>query len=488
VTSQFDAKRMTGYNGRFTLLAAIRIPRHSMSKSNTEAALRDWIASHIDQLRSLVVNFDEAKAAKETAIRQLSGANFSTIEQLAAGALTAALNRKVLSSLKALDTGLPLISLGTEIPLLESQNPGRKPAADILALQTGSAAYVLVEVKITANAAREAVTELSAYASGLGQRFWGMSSFDSIWLLISTEYRPTLSAAVAYQLLVSGHCVVPLRADVNWREGDVESLTLTVEEVASVPDNYTCDSLFCDSVFDCVAARFEAPISAPGVACHFIASAFERTGASGCCFQLLDDIGHTEAQKPHGVVSLTLNPFRLRLKAIRLRELVERGLLARGTTEYTREILDNHFLVDVDADLGTFRSVLINGADEDVDAASEIAPDRSLRELAEREPNSQLLAFEAVMEQLAISHSYEVHMPYLGDWLSPLAATPQLREDNIVAVRYFGAVQDIMIECAHYLSRRDADFAGMPLTEIYESSQLLLKMFGKIALNIQPGS
>jgi hypothetical protein len=228
-----------------------------MGKDLREAKLRDWIDAHIAELSSLIENMDEALVTREAGLAEFASTVCRNIQQLASASVTAVLNRKALLSLRALEGGLPLLSLGTEVALIDSPLPGRNPAADILALQTHSAGYVVIEIKNQAGAARQAVTELSAYSNGLSEHYWGLSSFDSIWLLISSEYRPTLNAAIAYQLLVSGRCVVPLRANVIWKDDEIESVTFSIEDVSAPPDTYTLDAIFCEDVFN--APRSEAP-------------------------------------------------------------------------------------------------------------------------------------------------------------------------------------------------------------------------------------
>jgi hypothetical protein len=164
--------------------------------------------------------------------------------------------------------------------------------------------------------------------------------------------------------------------------------------------------------------------------------------------------------------------------------------LERGSADYCREILDEVILVSVDADIGTFAISWANDADLDPEMGkdtAEMSPaidsQRSLRELSIRERNSETLAFEFLLKQLAgDDETMEIHTPELGDCLSPCTGEPQFREDNISSVRYFGVMHDLMAQIANYLRMHDLDFKGKSLPEVYESSRLLLKMLGKISL------
>lgn len=454
-----------------------------------EKDLRDWVNARIGSLISLVENLQVVEESITERRHTFRSSTFGTVQDIVAGAIQDALDQRVLYCLTALKDGAPLFSLGTEVPMINSPLRGKKPSADILAKQTMSGGYVVVEVKISPGTSREAVTELSAYANGLGQRYWGLSSYDSIWLLISTDYRPTLSAAIAYQQLVAGRCIIPLRATVSAHRKKITGVRFNVVDMAVAPDPFLGDALFCDHVYDCVAPHFAEPTRSPEVAMHFLSSGFERTGASGFCFTLVPNQHERRLPYPYGLAAVTLNPFKLHLKALKLTELVKRGVLQRGTDEYQREVLDEVFQVSVDADIATFDSVFINEAEQDESepAPSSVDPERSLRELADRELSSQTLAFSAVLEELLIQpgDSVEMHAPGLDDCLSPSSGTPLFNENNVALVRYFGVIHDIMARCAEYVLLHDADFAGKAVSEVYESSRLLLKMFRKIPLRIK---
>jgi hypothetical protein len=456
-----------------------------MSAAPNEAALRDWIARHTSDLLSCITDFSSSKEAIAARLDAFAATKFQTMRELTAASVGVAVDRRVLLSMNALEGGKPLLLLGSEVPMIESQLPGRNPSADVLALQTQAAAYVIIEAKLTANAARQAVTELSAYGNGLAQRYWGLSSFDCIWLLISAEYRPTVTSALAYQLLVANRCIVPLKAEVVPNvAGDIDSVALTVEDAAAVPDEYICDALFCDQAFDSIAAAFMQPLDHVEVALHCASSAFERTGSSGFCFAMIEHVGPHKGQ-PCAVFMATLNPFKLYLKALRLRMLVERGMLKRGSSDYLQEIDDDRILVTVNADAATFDAELVNDAADEMPKQT-IEVQRSLRELADRELNSQTLAFRTLFNQLISgrSDSVEINTPFLGDWLSPHSGDPQIREETMASVRYFGVLQDIVIECTRCLLEIDDDFRGKTFLEVYQSPCLLLKLLRKLPLNL----
>jgi hypothetical protein len=247
------------------------------------------------------------------------------------------------------------------------------------------------------------------------------------------------------------------------------------------PDHFVGDALFCDQVYDCTATHFPEPIDSPEVVLHFLSSGFERTGASGVCFRLVPTQVECGLPYPYGIAVVTLNPFKLRLKALRLTELVKRGL-RRETDDYRRELLDAVFSVSIDTDIATFKPVFINHADLEGDEIpyALVDPDRSLRELADQDLNSHDLVFSSVVDALIeqSGNGAEMNSSGLEDCLSPSSGTAQFNERNIASVRYFGLLHDIMARCAEYVWKHDPDFTVKSAAEVYESSLLFLKMFG----------
>ena len=453
-------------------------------RNKKEAQLQAWLHENIDSLIDSIGNLEQLSAQLATRLEKVEVIPRSRLLDKVRGAVSANLDQKVLQTLTALKNGHQLVSLGREFPLIKSGLPGPNPSADILALQKESAAYVIVEVKISADTARQAITELSAYGHGLGHRFLGLNSFDAIWLVVSTEYRPTLTESIAYQQLICDRCIVPIKANVEWKDGQIADVQLEIVEIRKLPTVCSTDALFSNQVFDGIASNFAAKLTSPEVALHFISNASTRLGATGFCFQALpSELQKREYQYPYGVYVGTLNPFKLYRKSALLNEFLSSEYLTRDSEEYEHEIF-NQVYDSFDVDLTNFQlkweTETDGDAEDDELNFAGIPYDHSLFELSIRETNSQNLMFHSIFDQLRKMHGGESGAEVGGsDFPSmffPYQGLPTYHENNIAKVRYFGFLHDVVVKLTEIISIHDQDFAEMTLSEIYESPRLLLKL------------
>lgn len=460
--------------------------RSKESPGFTEVDLQRWLSENLSGFLDSIVNLEQLSTKLQERLDGFRSKPRSRLVDTLRDAVTATLDRKFLYTLKALEEGSDLISLGCEFPLIKSGLPGRNPAADILALQSNSAAYAIIEIKISADAAREAVTELSAYGQGLGHRYLGLNSFDAIWLVVSTEFRPTLLEAVAYQMLIADRCIVPIKASVTAKDGTIEDVELEIVEIEQVPHACSTDALFSNEVFDGVAVNFPAKVSSPDVALHFISNACTRLGATGFCFQVYaSEMQEHEYMYPHGLYIGTLNPFKLYQLSAQLNELLKRGHVRRDSAEYEDWIFKGVH-EDFDVDLTTYEVKWTpHSADDGREESDEvnfagIPFDHSLLELSIRETNSLTIVFESIFNQLTRMHSggtgAEVGGTSFSAMFFPFAGRPTYREDNISSIRYFGFLHDVVVNIAELLAATDPDFNGMTLADVYQSPRLLLKL------------
>lgn len=450
-----------------------------MPSQGKELQLQHWLNENVRDLVHSIGNLESYYAALEKRLENVNAESNGSLLSMIGSAIQGALDEKVFRGIEAIKAGSSLVSLGQQFSLIDSDLPGPNPAADILALQTESAAYVIIEVKVSASAAREAITELSAYGRGLGNRYLGLNSFDAIWMIISTDFRPTLKEAIAYHQLISDRCIIPIMADVEWGDAEVSAVRLNIVETQKLPAVCATDALFSNAVFDGLSINFPSASLSPDVALHFISSACTRFGATGFCFQVRSEAWECAFPYPFGIYVATLNPFKLYRMSAFLNQLEEDSNWKRGTSNYEKAIFDGPY-DSFDVDLTDFQpkwaSAIYEDSDDDINFAG-IPFDHSLFELSIRETNSQTIMFRSIFDKLLRMHgdatTAEIGGTDFPSMFFPHGASPIYHEGNIANVRYFGVLHDVVANLIVRL-QSDPQFSGQTFGEIYESAKLLL--------------
>lgn len=448
----------------------------------TEANLRDWIANNIKDLPFNIHGIQECiDSADESLSKNKSPIRDKDIFYLINESVNRVLLRRAVNALRALKAGGGLICLGTEFPLLTTTLPGPKPSADILAIFDSMATYAIFEIKISADTARECITELSAYANGLGQQYFGLSSMDCLWIIISTEYRPTVMNAIAHHSLFSGKCILPILAKVDYREGTgITDVSFSIEEIhRPIPPELT-DVIFWSGSYELLTAYSDEPHFDNSLVQHMLTNDFTSMGCSGFCFNVKTATSaSSQMTHPSGIVMAHFNPFKARLKSQELKELVERRRIVVGSLDYYGVLRGDDATEFADVDLRKGKETIWRAADDDDidDDCWDEEYEYSLREIGDRPLNSGYFAFKRVLDRINSSSvgGTEVTCPdFHGALLVKhfLNAT-HYDEENMRNIRYFGLLHDIIMELIPLLSGLEK-FTERSMLELYDSPDFIL--------------
>lgn len=173
-----------------------------------ELDVRDFIADNFSNFRGFIINMEQFQ--KELAERKsqiLSGSS-NPSEILISDLIKLNVIEKLSNSLPILNN-LKLIDKEFKL-LYTGRKAGAQPSVDLLAYNATNFTLALMELKVSHNAERQAITELSAYNQGLQNRFTGLSNLEVVWIPISTDWRVTTKSAIAYQIYWHNIFSVPL--------------------------------------------------------------------------------------------------------------------------------------------------------------------------------------------------------------------------------------------------------------------------------------
>ena len=204
--------------------------------ARAEDLIRDYLAERIADLPSLVRNVEEVRED----LRRREEV-FFRIDPREGGPSAHDLLRRIIArrNLVGLDVFRDLRLLGTEFKLLKTGLRGKQPSADILTIQNEMGVFFVPEIKQDEGAERQAVTELGAYSQGLQNRFWGLCPADHVWMPISTEWRTTVRAGFANEIVWGNRAILPMRCQVAYgkdEEGNLASVTDLRLELINVVD------------------------------------------------------------------------------------------------------------------------------------------------------------------------------------------------------------------------------------------------------------
>ncbi len=281
-----------------------------MIKKFNEAKIRDFLANRITDLRSFIINYDEVRQHLIDVEN-----NFLQISTEEGGPSAADLIKEIIArrNLRGFDRLYDLKLIATEFPLLITNKPGKQPSADLLALNQETGTLFLIEVKKSPQTERESLTELSAYTQGLQKRYWGLSSADLIWMPICTDWRLTVSEAFSYLIVWNQQSVLPMKALIHVVDNKIESISLSILNLASDFPEELALSLFSWATFDGLAINLPIRPSDPRNFVDFIISTASRLGYSGFVMYTSSNL-NKYFPYPFGFLIGTYNPFKGYLK------------------------------------------------------------------------------------------------------------------------------------------------------------------------------
>lgn len=290
-----------------------------------EDLIRDYLADAIGRLPSLVVNLAEVRENLER--REQA---FFDIPPDDGGPSAHDLLQRILlkRNLVGLHTIHDLRLLGTEFKLLTTGLRGKQPSADILAINDQVGVLFLPEVKQDVGAERQAITELGAYSQGLQDRFWGLSSSDHVWVPISTEWRTTVRAGFANEIVWGNRAILPMLCHVDFvmdaggQPAAVRDLRLKLLDVVAELSEERALAHFAWDCFDCLEIAIPEPVSDPRTFLDFIISTASRFGLSGYVLYY-EHTGHPKFPYPYVFHIAASNPFRAALKERELRIILD---------------------------------------------------------------------------------------------------------------------------------------------------------------------
>lgn len=440
----------------------------------TEKDLQNWIDKNVENLVSLTLNLDEKIEELTQKISSLNTSEYTDILTTLNSAAEIELNQKLLCSLKAFQMSDSLYSLGTEFPLVNSPLPGKDPSADILAISQCYGSYAIIEVKISANTARQAITELSAYSNGLGGRYWGLSSFDAFWIIINTDYKPTVLEALSYQLLLKNQCIIPLHADVTFEKNEIQNVDLKIIDIPFNNKPHSLNALYSLHTHDAVEIAYKNHLKSNSVLLHNVSTVFSDTGAIGYCFfKTPSEYELNNYPYPNRLFIGFVNPFKLFHKA---RQLEKYPIKENYLDCLKGQTMDFH-----DVSLKDFTD--IENVEFDIDDEnSEVYYLKLLSELSIRDTLSSSVAFDYLYEQLPNilgTKGMELGSPDVSASFRPYMGEANYHESNTYSFRYFGILHYLMMRIsAFFIDKKD--FEGMSLLEIYESPKLFFNIIYEV--------
>lgn len=281
-----------------------------MIKKVNEAKIRDFIANRITDLRSFIMNYDEVRQRLINAEN-----NFLQISTEEGGPTAKDLIKEIIGrrNLQGLNRLYDLKLIATEFPLLSSSKPGKKPSADLLALNQETGTLFLIEIKKSPQTERESIMELSAYTQGLQKRYWGLSSADLIWIPICTDWRLTVSEAFSYHIVWNQESILPMEALLNIVDDKIESISLSILNLVTDFPEELALSLFSWATFDGLSINLPIRPSDPRNFVNFIVSTASRLGYSGFVLYTSSNLSNN-IPYPFGFLVGTYNPFKGFLK------------------------------------------------------------------------------------------------------------------------------------------------------------------------------
>lgn len=458
-----------------------------------EDLIRDQLAATIGDLPKFVVNLDAV--SRDLQRREQA---FFDIPPDDGGPSAHDLLRRILlkRNLVGLNALHDLRLLGTEFKLLSTGLRGKQPSADILAINDELGVLFLPEVKQDVGAERQAAAELGAYSQGLQDRFWGLSPSDHVWIPISTEWRTTVRAAFANEVVWGNRAILPMRCKVDFTtDGDgqptgVKNLDLELLDIVGEISEERALSHFAWDCFDCVEIAISQEVGDPRAFIDFIVATASRFGLSGYVLYY-EHVADRKNPYPYVFHVAASNPFRAALKERQLHTILQDDRIPAGrarSIQMRKDVggglwgwLDIDLQSGKTVEAGTIRELAERAEDEGKPEKvkkllAELEGFESVSEIASASGNRINRLFKEIRSRLELFlPRFEIGSPSSASWLYDPTF---LREYAIRHCGYFGLMGEAVYERLAYEFRKAkggqgsviADLGGDPIRLVSDPS------------------
>lgn len=267
-----------------------------------EAEMQKWLEDELDKcagLNELIVNVDI-----------LDNFHSKDLEE-----------KRIYASFKSCLEALYLTTVfSTNQNISLSEHEILKP--DLLLYSPESQGIVIVELKNSANASRQAGTEISAYSAELKNHLLFLSDGDVFNVIISPEWKPLLKHHVLHEIFWKNRnilCLKPIQ-----KNGDIQLEILSIQELLNtnlsyqIPEEYLCgyqlclydDELYKQNNSDERLAYFDDHINQMRAALSVMAAEGERQASHGFAFLWRDDLVLiNKSLCPYNITLMNIAPF-----------------------------------------------------------------------------------------------------------------------------------------------------------------------------------
>lgn len=271
------------------------------NEAEMQAWLKNELDTHHDGLSELIINCDE-----------LESFNPSNLEE-----------NKIYISFKNCLEALhfnTIFSDNENIAL--SENEILKP--DFVLYAPESQGIVIVELKNSANAARQAGTEISAYSAELKNHLLFLSDGDVFNVIISPEWKTLLKHHVLHEIFWKNRNILCLKP-VEQGNGNIRLEILSIQELLNIPlkykipKEYLCGYQICLYNYELYKqkdeaerkAYFDERINQMKAALSIMAIEGERQGSHGFAFLWKDNklVPYGTSLCPYNITIINIAPF-----------------------------------------------------------------------------------------------------------------------------------------------------------------------------------
>lgn len=271
------------------------------NEAEMQAWLKNELDTHHDGLSELIINCDE-----------LESFNPSNLEE-----------NKIYTCFKNCLEALHLNTIFSDnenIALSESEI--LKP--DFVLYAPESQGIVIVELKNSANAARQAGTEISAYSAELKNHLLFLSDGDVFNVIISPEWKTLLKHHVLHEIFWKNRNILCLKP-VEQGNGNIRLEILSIQELLNIPlkykipKEYLCGYQICLYDYELYKqkdeaerkAYFDERINQMKAALSIMAIEGERQGSHGFAFLWKDNklVPYGTSLCPYNITIINIAPF-----------------------------------------------------------------------------------------------------------------------------------------------------------------------------------
>lgn len=270
-----------------------------------EAEMQKWLKDELDTcdgLNDLIINCDK-----------LESFNPSNLEE-----------NKIYASFKNCLEALYLNTIFSDNENIAlSENEILKP--DFLLYAPESQGIVIIELKNSANAARQAGTEISAYSAELKNHLLFLSDGDVFNVIISPEWKTLLKHHVLHEIFWKNRNILCLKP-VEQENGNIRLEILSIQELLNTPLKYKIPKEYLYGYQICLydyelynsnvdlkkrKAYFDKRVNQMKAALSIMAIEGERQGSHGFAFLWKDNklVPYGNSLCPYNITIINIAPF-----------------------------------------------------------------------------------------------------------------------------------------------------------------------------------